>query len=63
MRRYAPMLLQVHDELIFEAPTTEVKAATEVICKVMEEACAPAVELKVPIVAEAGSAKSWAEAH
>ena len=59
----APMLLQVHDELIFEAREKDVDKATKVICSVMEGACAPVLELNVPLVAEAGSAASWAEAH
>jgi len=57
------MLLQVHDELIFEAPEAEAEAATKLITSVMENAAAPLLSLAVPIVAEAGIADSWADAH
>jgi DNA polymerase-1 len=59
----ADMLLQVHDELIFEVPEAEADRAIVCITKIMEEAAAPILELKVPLVAEAGIADSWAEAH
>ncbi len=59
----ADMLLQVHDELIFEVPEADADTAVAFITKVMEEAAAPILELKVPLVAEAGVADSWAEAH
>ena len=60
---HADMLLQVHDELIFEVPEAEADRAIVCITKIMEEAAAPILELKVPLVAEAGIADSWAEAH
>ncbi len=59
----ARMLLQVHDELLFEVPEAEVAATTEVVRSVMEGAAAPAVNLSVPLVADAGVADTWAEAH
>ena len=59
----AAMLLQVHDELIFEVPTDRANDAMTVITDVMEGAANPAVSLAVPLVAEAGMADSWAEAH
>ncbi|MBI1273434.1 MAG: DNA polymerase I [Alphaproteobacteria bacterium] len=59
----ARMLLQVHDELLFEVPAGELEETTALVRKVMEEAPRPAVTLRVPIVAEAGSARNWAEAH
>ncbi|MDJ0947249.1 MAG: DNA polymerase I [Kiloniellales bacterium] len=59
----ARMLLQVHDELLFEVPEAEVAATTEVVRAVMEGAAAPALNLSVPLVAEAGVADTWAEAH
>ena len=59
----ATMLLQVHDELIFEAPEAEAEAATALITSVMENAANPVLTLAVPIVAEAGIADSWADAH
>lgn len=56
----AKMLLQVHDELIFEVPEAELEATSALVKKVMEEA---AKGFEVPLTAEAGSGKSWAEAH
>ena len=57
------MLLQVHDELIFEGPESEAKDATALITSLMETAAEPVLKLAVPIVAEAGIADSWADAH
>ena len=59
----ATMLLQVHDELIFEAPEAEAEATKALITSVMENAADPVLTLAVPIVAEAGIADSWADAH
>ena len=59
----ARMLLQVHDELIFEVPDDEVDAAIPVIRKVMEDAPNPAVSLSVPLKVEARAANNWDEAH
>ena len=59
----ARLLLQVHDELIFEVPDGEEKATEALVKCVMEGAAAPAVELAVPLVADAGFGHSWAEAH
>ncbi|GAB4184606.1 MAG: DNA polymerase I [Thalassobaculales bacterium] len=59
----ARMLLQVHDELLFEVPEGEAAAAATLIREVMEKAPLPAVRLGVPIIAEAGSGRSWAAAH
>ena len=59
----AQMLLQVHDELVFEAPEAEVAATIEVARKVMEHAALPAVELSVPLLVEARAADNWDEAH
>ena len=59
----ARMLLQVHDELIFEAEESTAKAAVEAIRAVMESAADPVLDLAVPLVAEAGIADSWADAH
>jgi len=55
--------LQVHDELIFEVPADRANDAMAVITDVMERAADPVVSLTVPLVAEAGMADSWAEAH
>ena len=57
------MLLQVHDELIFEGPEAEATDATALITNLMETAADPILKLAVPIVAEAGIADSWADAH
>ena len=59
----ARMLLQVHDELLFEVPEKELEATSSVVKKVMEGAPLPALELSVPLVAETDSADNWAEAH
>ena len=57
------MLLQVHDELVFEAPAAEAERALVVIKRVMEGAAEPAVALTVPLVVEAKAASNWDEAH
>jgi DNA polymerase-1 len=59
----AKMLLQVHDELVFEVPDDEVEASLPVISRVMTEAPFPAVELKVPLAVDARAAQNWDEAH
>ena len=57
------MLLQVHDELVFEAPEALAEAAVPVIRKVMAEAAEPLVRLSVPLNVEAGIGRSWGAAH
>ncbi len=59
----AMMLLQVHDELLFEVPKNEVEETSALVREVMENACAPALELSIPLVADAGTGANWAEAH
>jgi DNA polymerase I len=59
----AQMLLQVHDELVFEVPETEVEKTLPVVKKVMEEAPLPAVSLSVPLKVEAHAADNWDDAH
>ena len=59
----AKLLLQVHDELIFELPEAEAAETSALVREVMENACAPVVTLSVPLVADAGHGHSWAEAH
>jgi DNA polymerase-1 len=59
----AQMLLQVHDELIFEAPDAEVERSLPVITRVMRDAPHPAVQLHVPLQVEARAANNWDEAH
>jgi len=57
------MLLQVHDELVFELPEGDVAAASKVIEAVMASAAEPAVPLSVPLGVEIGSGPSWGAAH
>jgi DNA polymerase-1 len=57
------MLLQVHDELVFELPEGDVEGARAVIARVMAEAAEPAVTLSVPLGVEIGTGKSWGAAH
>jgi DNA polymerase I len=57
------MLLQVHDELVFEAPEHEVEPATEVIRRIMASAAEPAVKLSVPLGVEIGFGSNWGAAH
>jgi DNA polymerase-1 len=59
----ARMLLQVHDELVLEAPASEAERTAALIKEVMEGAPAPAVTLAVPLVVETGIALNWDEAH
>jgi DNA polymerase-1 len=62
-RLSARMLLQVHDELIFEAPEAEVDKTIEVACAVMENSPSPAVQLNVPLKVDAAAGDHWDEAH
>jgi len=57
------MLLQVHDELVFEAPEDEAERGAAAIKHVMEGACAPVLKLSVPPVVETGAAHNWDDAH
>ena len=57
------MLLQVHDELVFEAREAEVEKALKTIARVMEKAAEPAVRLKVPVHVDAKAADNWEAAH
>ena len=57
------MLLQVHDELVFELPEERVAAATPIIRQVMAEAALPSVELSVPLGVDIGTGLSWDAAH
>jgi DNA polymerase-1 len=59
----AKMLLQVHDELVFEAPDKEVETLTKLAVHVMEKAALPALALSVPLVVDARAAQNWDEAH
>lgn len=57
------MLLQVHDELIFEAPENEIDATITCVKQVMENAAMPAIDMAVPLAVEAQAADNWDEAH
>jgi DNA polymerase I len=57
------MLLQVHDELVFEAPEDEAERAIPVIREVMENAAMPALSMAVPLAVEASAAANWDDAH
>ena len=57
------MLLQVHDELVFELPEGDVEKASPVIERVMAEAALPAVTLDVPLAIDIGTGQSWDAAH
>jgi DNA polymerase-1 len=59
----AQMLLQVHDELIFEVPEGEVAKTMPVVKRVMEDAPHPAISLHVPLQVDARAAHNWDEAH
>jgi DNA polymerase-1 len=59
----ARMLLQVHDELVFECPEAEAERLIKLAQDTMQGAAMPALNLSVPLVVEARAAKNWAEAH
>jgi DNA polymerase I len=62
-RLSARMLLQVHDELVFEVPRDEVESTIAVVRHVMTEAPHPALQLSVPLQVDAKAAANWEEAH
>jgi DNA polymerase-1 len=57
------MLLQVHDELVFEVPDGREEEAAAVIKQVMSNAAEPAMKLDVPLDVEVGWGAHWGEAH
>ena len=59
----AQMLLQVHDELVFEVPDHQVEQTIDLVRRVMVDAPHPAVSLKVPLQVDARAAQNWDEAH
>jgi DNA polymerase I len=59
----ARILLQVHDELVFEAPETEAEKVCDVASRVMARAAEPAVAFSIPLVVEARAARDWEAAH
>ncbi|MEN8195883.1 MAG: DNA polymerase I, partial [Pseudomonadota bacterium] len=59
----AVMMLQVHDELLFDVPKDQVDKTVKVVREIMEAAAGPSLELTVPLVVDAGVADNWAKAH
>ena len=59
----ARMLLQVHDELVFECPEVEADKLIETVKTTMQGAAGPSLQLSVPLVVDARAASNWAEAH
>jgi DNA polymerase-1 len=59
----AKMLLQVHDELVFEAPDAEIEKTQKLVKSVMERATLPTIQLSVPLTVEVRSAANWDAAH
>lgn len=59
----ARMLLQVHDELLFEVPRDHVEETIATARQVMEAAAMPVVQMDVPLIVDAGQGANWAEAH
>lgn len=59
----ARMLLQVHDELLFEVPRAELEETSALVKTVMEHATLPAIQLDVPLVADTGAGANWSDAH
>ena len=59
----AKMLLQVHDELLFEVEDAAVAELTRIAKQVMEGASMPVVKLDVPLIVKSGSGLNWAQAH
>ena len=59
----AKMLLQVHDELLFEVSRDAVDETILVVKEIMENAAMPAIEMDVPLIVDAGQGRNWAEAH
>ena len=57
------MLMQVHDELVFEAPEDEIDKTMEVAKSVMEKAPEPVLRLSVPLKVDARAAYNWEAAH
>ncbi len=62
-RLSARMLLQVHDELVFEAPDAEVEATKRLVSHVMEQAALPALAISVPLTVDAKAGDNWGQAH
>ena len=59
----AKMLLQVHDELVFEVPDAELDATTALVKDIMENAAAPARNISVALTVDVGIGANWDDAH
>ena len=59
----ARLLLQVHDELVFEVPETKAEALIDIVKPTMQKAHEPSVYISVPLLVEAHAAKNWNDAH
>jgi len=59
----AKMLLQVHDELLFEVEKSAVDETIATVKDIMENAAMPAVKIDVPLIVDAGQGDNWADAH
>ena len=59
----AKMLLQVHDELLFEVDQGEVESLISSAKSVMQEAYYPIVKFEIPLLVDAGHGENWAQAH
>jgi DNA polymerase-1 len=59
----ARMILQVHDELVFEVREADAEAVAAVVKRVMETACEPTHTLTVPLVVDVAFGASWGDAH
>jgi len=59
----AKMLLQVHDELVFEVPDDQLDRTMPLVKNIMEKAALPAIEISVPLTVDCGTGNNWDEAH
>lgn len=59
----ARLLLQVHDELVFEVPESQADALIDIVVPTMQNAHKPALDISVPLLVEANAAKNWNDAH
>ncbi len=60
---HARMLLQVHDELVFEVPEGQLDRTIPLVKDIMEKAALPAIEISVPLTVDCGSGDNWDQAH
>jgi len=60
---HARMLLQVHDELVFEVPESQMDQTIPLVKDIMEQAALPAIEISVPLTVDCGTGDNWDQAH